>query len=549
MKKLSFFAVLLFLLISTSLFAEMEIEGGIGASLGKTNLKTDTISIDTASFDIDVLGQFRYYFSEESKFGLGFSLNIVKPESTTEINYKGSDSYHVIDDKAYWIKENYTPTKYIYEEDHFMFSFSPEVLFRFPISENSKILFSLGPNYSIDSKKYMYANTSDAVTHNTGSQIYSGYSSINAENVMRQFFGIEGQIAFSNNNNFIKTFGINAYYNFFENSSFTNSQFKPITNISVGLFFKIGKSLNTEKETKNTTESNSHSRTTENTEQKQYPSYESSKTVNNSTVTNTQNKRTSFSNLLDYILLGEESQTYIPIQVFDIIELPANTFIVEDFGKVGTTDYQYLIKFADGPDYSKRIYLITPRQLVLKDIYNRTYIGETLNIRLTFIEGSYLYNYREISTLVFDIVETDNLSVKSEDKSLNDDNSDLAKTENSNGNNDKKPLKEDNVNNGGLHLDTVLNDDGNIVGYEIRVWKGMFKGLLGGEIDVLYLQDKEEAFKVYDSFIQDAIKVYGSLERASPSLLLLSLEQYGNFVEKTDINGTIVQVYRSKNWK
>lgn len=110
-------------------------------------------------------------------------------------------------------------------------------------------------------------------------------------------------------------------------------------------------------------------------------------------------------------------------------------------------------------------------------------------------------------------------------------------------------IKEDNVNDGGLCLNYVLGDDGKVLGYEIRVWKGLFKGMMGGEIDVLYFQDKTEAIDEYNKLIEDEIKVYGNLENGKANFLLLCVEEYGELYQKQTVDGVRIGLYKTKNWK
>ena len=110
-------------------------------------------------------------------------------------------------------------------------------------------------------------------------------------------------------------------------------------------------------------------------------------------------------------------------------------------------------------------------------------------------------------------------------------------------------IKEDNVKDGGLCLNYVLDDEGKVIGYEIRVWKGLFKGMMGGEIDVLYFQDKTEAINEYNKLIEDEIEVYGNLENGKANFLLLCVEEYGELVQEKNVDGTRIRVYKTKNWK
>ncbi len=110
-------------------------------------------------------------------------------------------------------------------------------------------------------------------------------------------------------------------------------------------------------------------------------------------------------------------------------------------------------------------------------------------------------------------------------------------------------IREDNVKDGGLCLNSVQDDNGKEIGYEIKVWKGLFKGIMGGEIDVLYFQDKTEALNEYNKLIEDEIKVYGTLENGNANFLLLCVEQYGDLIQKQTVEGVRIGLYKTKNWK
>lgn len=111
------------------------------------------------------------------------------------------------------------------------------------------------------------------------------------------------------------------------------------------------------------------------------------------------------------------------------------------------------------------------------------------------------------------------------------------------------PLKEDNIKDGGLCLNTVLNDEGNVIGYEIRVWKGLFKGVMNGEIDVLYIQEREEAVDVYNEMLEAGKAVYGYLENIHAVYLLLYVEEYGDLIKKQTVETSRIGLYKSKKWK
>nr|MBP3282811.1 hypothetical protein [Treponema sp.] len=220
MKK-AFFAIFI-LILSSSLhvFSEVEIDGGLGFSHEKEKLKTEEFTFEASKFNVELMGQLRYYLSKDSKFGFGFSCSIPFSSDNADFDYTGTDSYHIIHDEPYWIQDNSAPVKYFYDVSAFNFSISPDLFYRLNFTESSKMFIAFGPTYGIESRKYLYADEKDAVTRDTGVSKYSGYKVINIEKVKRQHLGLEAQLSYSFGTKFVKTFGIKTAYSFFEKSKF-----------------------------------------------------------------------------------------------------------------------------------------------------------------------------------------------------------------------------------------------------------------------------------------------------------------------------------------
>ncbi len=249
MKKL--YAILLCFFSSVCLYAEIEIEGGVGLSYNNNQLKNTDITISSKSFDTNFNGQLKYFFSELSKFGFGGTIGFAFPiKNSYSFTYSADDKYHIIQDDTWWIQQNHTPTIYGYDSSELKFFIEPDFFYRFMINDLTRINIGIGPNYSIRYKKFLYADEKDFVTKKSGGIEYKGYSKITLEKILRQNFGVCAHIQCAMDKPFIKEFGVEGKFDFLELSKFTQQEIQPCSNYSISVFVRLGSSLPNLKERK-----------------------------------------------------------------------------------------------------------------------------------------------------------------------------------------------------------------------------------------------------------------------------------------------------------